>query len=154
EAHAPRFVAQTHTSSLAAFDPLETGPVMRLHEGGVREYTRLPRLPHGPFARASRPPGAPPPPGLGDDGGLPPQLKRLGYAGCVLAATGGGHVADYAVAAIEEIARELPTILCSRTGGGRVFEHTYGYPGAETDLLKREVIPAGVLSPAKARILL
>jgi L-asparaginase len=35
-----------------------------------------------------------------------------------------------------------------------VFTKTYGYPGAEIDLIKRGVVPAGYLSGLKARLLL
>lgn len=153
ETHAPRFVAKTHTSSLASFRSPDTGPLMRIHEGAVYEHARLKRAPHI-AAKAKWPRVATIQLGLGDDGALLPQLKQLGYAGCILAATGGGHVADYAVAGIEQAAKEMPVVLCSRAGAGRVFERTYGYPGAETDLLKRGVIAGGVLSPAKARVLL
>jgi L-asparaginase len=45
-------------------------------------------------------------------------------------------------------------VLASRAMTGHVFTHTYGYPGAEIDLIKRGLIPAGYLSGLKARILL
>lgn len=157
EAHAPHFVSKTHTASVAAFTSPNFGPLLRIHEKRVYEYARLVQ------ARAPAIVLAPQPKwprvaliqlGLGDDGALLRHLQALGYEGCILAATGGGHAADFAVDAIEAAARDMPVILCSRTGAGHVFEHTYDYPGAETDLLKRGVIADTCLGPDKARVLL
>jgi L-asparaginase len=48
----------------------------------------------------------------------------------------------------------MPVILCSRAADGAVCEQTYGYAGAEMDLLMRGLTPGGGLSALKARVLL
>lgn len=81
-------------------------------------------------------------------------LPDLGYAGAVIAGVGGGHVAEWAVERVAALAARLPVVLASRTGAGATLESTYGYPGAEIDLLGRGLIPAGCLDPRTARIAL
>lgn len=156
EAHAARLVTKTHTGSVAAFASPDFGPLMRIQEARILEHARL-KIPRAPRIELASMPTWPRVAliqlGLTDDCALLPELNALGYAGCVIAATGGGHAPDFAVANIEKTAREMPVILCSRATGGRVFENTYGYPGAETDLLRRGVIASG-LSATKARMLL
>lgn len=156
EAHAARLVTKAHTSSVAAFASPDFGPLMHIHETKVHEPARL-RAPRAPCIRLAAARNWPRVAliqlGLGEDCALLPKLKALGYDGCVIAATGGGHAPDFAVENIAKAASEIPMILCSRAIGGRVFERTYGYPGAETDLIKRGVIPSG-LSATKARVLL
>jgi L-asparaginase len=55
---------------------------------------------------------------------------------------------------VGEVAQKIPVVLASRAMTGPVFTKTYGYPGAEIDLIKRGVVPAGYLSGLKARLLL
>ena len=44
--------------------------------------------------------------------------------------------------------------LFGMTATGAICEDTYGYPGSETDLLRRGVLSGGALSSLKARVLL
>jgi L-asparaginase len=53
-----------------------------------------------------------------------------------------------------ELAQRLPVVLATRSMMGPVFTRTYGYPGAEIDLIGRGLIPAGILPALKARMLL
>jgi L-asparaginase len=92
--------------------------------------------------------------GLGDDGALLSALPSLGYDGCVIAATGGGHVPDACVPAIESLAGAMPVVLSSRIVAGHTFERSYGYPGSERDVLARGVLSGTGLSALKARVLL
>ena len=67
---------------------------------------------------------------------------------------GAGHVSEQMADKMAHIAQSIPVILSSRVRAGTVFEKTYGYRGAEMDLLSRGLVPAGRLSGRKARILL
>lgn len=174
----PMSVTKTHTTSVAAFRAgLGQGPL-----GWVSEDRLV--LPHVPAAsRAvagwsvpevpdrstpeSRegdqpvPEAAPSFPrvavieaGLDDDLSLVEELAEAGYAGCVLAGVGGGHVPQSTVGRVAALAAEVPVVLASRTGAGATLQRTYGYPGAEIDLLGRGLVTAGTLNARKARLAL
>lgn len=153
EIHAARFVRKTDTSSPAAFRSALCGPVGRVTEGRVGVFVRPPRrrplrvpddAPQTPVAlvRAA----------LGDDGRLVDGIAALGYRGLVVEATGGGHLPASWVPRLEALAATMPVVLASRTGGGELLRSTYGFPGSETDLLGRGLIPAGVLDGLTARL--
>lgn len=90
--------------------------------------------------------------GLGDSLAILDAVADAGYAGCVLAGVGGGHVPQSALPAVERLARQMPVVYSSRTGSGSALETTYGYPGAEIGLQKMGLVPSGVLDPYKARL--
>jgi L-asparaginase len=67
---------------------------------------------------------------------------------------GAGHVHADAAPVLGGMAERIPVVLASRVMTGPVFTSTYGYPGAEIDLIGRGLVPAGYLSGLKARLLL
>jgi len=155
EVHAARFVQKTHTQSLSTFRSRLTGPLGWVAEGTVRIALRpVPGLHLVVPAEAPERPVALLTLGLGEDGRLLGALEELGYRGVVVEALGGGHVPAALAEPLGRLAERMPVVLASRTGCGEVLRHTYGFPGSESDLLARGLIPAGALDGLKARILL
>jgi L-asparaginase len=151
EIHAAARVRKAHSTSVAAFVSATGGPVGRLVEGRPRflnataDRLVLPRpagaaLPRVPLIFAT----------LGADAPEPDRPAD----GLVVAAFGVGHLPEWWVAPLAELAAQIPVVLASRTLAGPVLSDTYSYPGSERDLAGRGLIPAGFLDPAKARILL
>lgn len=152
--HAARFVQKAHTSLPSAFASPGMGPLGVVAEGRVRLHARLPRrrawpVPEGALPRVALLRWA-----MGEDGRMLAALPGLGYAGAVIEGLGAGHVPDVAAEAVGALAARMPVVLASRCSAGPVFRETYGYAGAEIDLLRRGCIPAGDLPGAKARLLL
>ena len=154
EIHAARFVRKAHTALPSAFASPLVGPIGVVAEGRPRIHVRPPRLPGLPSY------GGPPCHvallhwAMGEDGRLLEVLPRLGYAGAVIEGMGAGHVPAEAAPLLGELAARMPVVLASRCLAGPVFTSTYGYAGGEIDLLGRGLIPAGILSGLKARLLL
>lgn len=152
--HAARFVQKSHTALPSAFESPLAGPLGTVIEGEPRFYVSVARNPHLPTA-----PGAPAPVALlkapmGDDGRIFGCLPGLGYAGVVVEGMGAGHVPAEVAPVLGDLAAKMPVVLASRVMTGHVFTRTYGYPGAEIDLIGRKLIPSGYLSGLKARLLL
>lgn len=152
--HAARFVQKSHTALPSAFTSPMAGPLGLVAEDRVRVFARVGRRPVlGTEA------GAPLPVALvswamGDDGRLLWALPGLGYAGTVIQGMGAGHVPAEAAEAVGALAARMPVVLASRCASGPVFTETYGYAGGEIDLIRRGVIPGGMLSGVKARLLM
>lgn len=152
--HAARFVQKSHTALPSAFLSPLVGPLGVVAEGKPLFYCRVTRNPTLPLD-----PGPPPPIALikipmGDDGRLLRDIAKLGYAGAVIEGMGAGHVHADVAPILGELATRIPVVLSSRSMTGPVFTSTYGYPGAEIDLIKRGLTPSGYLSGLKARLLL
>lgn len=155
ELHAARFVQKSHTALPSAFSSPMAGPVGLVAEGEPRFLLELSRrealaVPH-PSADA---PVALVKLGLGDDGRLLQALPGLQYRGCVIEGMGAGHVPAAVSPLVGDLALRMPVVLAARVAAGPAFTRTYGYAGSEIDLLGRGLLPAGLLSGLKARLLL
>lgn len=154
EVHAADAVRKTHTTSPAAFASPSSGPLGRVHEGGlllrpqpvrhaalqVRDGRPVPRV---ALLRLT----------LGDDTTLLTHAADA-YDGIVVEAFGGGHVPTWWVQPLLELALRSPVVLASRAGSGPLLRQTYGFVGSERELLTGGLLSAGVLDGSKARILL
>ena len=154
EIHAARFVQKMDTGLPSAFLSPGLGPIGTVTEGKlhlrlVPEALALPALPLGCAA-----PVAIVQTGLGDDGRLIDSIPDAGFQGAVIAAMGAGHVPAQIVPKLEALAARMPVVLATRVPAGSVFTESYGFPGSEIDLIRRGLIPSGLLPPHKARLLL
>jgi L-asparaginase len=154
EIHAARFVRKRHTSSTATFGSPLTGPVGYITEGKPRLLVRplgriLVRLPDK--ARSARVGLAVI--GFDEDEDLLRSVAS-GLDGLVIAAFGGGHVPARVSPVLEDINRQIPVVLASRTFSGPMLTKTYAYGGSEVDLLSRGLISSGAVDAPHARILL
>lgn len=155
EIHSAWFVQKTDSSAVSAFCSPETGPLGRVVEGSTRWRT----LPATMSRRQLQPRGAVPDVpilklALGETCTLIDAAVGLGVDGLVVEAYGAGHVSSGVAECLERAAAQVPVVLCSRTGGSGVLTGTYGFVGAEADLLARGLIPSLYLDSLKARILL
>lgn len=91
---------------------------------------------------------------LGDDGRSLGVIGALGYGGLVVEAMGGGSVPPAWAPKLEELARSIPVVYSPRTAAGPSLRSTYGGVGAELDLQRMGLLPAGLLDGLKARLLL
>jgi L-asparaginase len=153
EIHAARRVRKTHSTSIATFASPNGGPLGYLVEGNVTIVNHV-------SGRHVVPTGRQPSPlvrlytaTLGDNG-APLAALAASADGLVVAGFGVGHVPESWLVTLTDVAARIPVVLTSRTGSGPVLAKTYGFPGSERDLISRGLIPAGLLDPYKARILL
>jgi L-asparaginase len=153
EIHPADRVRKTHSTSTATFVSVDGGPLGYLVEGApvlvnpARRRHTLPR-PSGALPRVAVYTAT-----LGDDG-LALEAMAPTLDGLVIAGFGVGHVPPGWVPLIDSLCARIPVVLTSRTGSGPVLSWTYGYSGSESDLQRRGVVPAGLLHPYKARLLL
>jgi L-asparaginase len=153
EIHLARCVSKVHTSRVAAFASPGFGPVGSVIEGKVRldiaelPFTDYVGRPHRLDAAVEL---------LWMVTGPNPRMIEVAAGasdGLVVAGTGGGHVASALVEPLRRVIKEgLPVVLASRTGSGPILEESYGGAGSEAVLKEIGVIPAGRLSPLKARL--
>ncbi|OYO09760.1 L-asparaginase [Enemella evansiae] len=157
--HAARWVRKSHTVRTGAFASPGAAALGLLVEGEVAWTATTPRDPAVPAPDRAALAAADWPwvPllefHLGDDGRLARAAVDAGAAALVVAGSGGGHVSIPASDVYAELARRVPVVLAGRTAAGPVLQRTYGYQGAEIDLIARGLLPAGWLAPLKARTL-
>lgn len=152
--HAARFVEKAHVSSLSAFQSRPVGPVGWLAEDRVRiglrpgtEYhVKLTdrRPPVVVIARMS----------LGSDENLVAALGSLGCDALIVEGFGGGHVPAAVVAQLGGLCATVPVVISTRVASGEVLRATYSGVGDELDLRARGLMSGGILSSAKAHILI
>lgn len=154
ELHDPSYVQKGHTAALGAFSS-ENGPVGVIIDGHVKVLRPLSVLPSldkerlkSPYRVALLSPAI-------DD--TPWQLEAAldqKFDAMVVASFGGGHVSELWADALRPVAAKVPVILASRVGRGQILKDTYGYKGAEIDLLNAGLISAARLDARKARLFL
>lgn len=157
EVHAARRVQKTDATAVHTFASPAFGPLARIVEGevylGAIPPARLPALPVATGELIEIPiieMALAQSPRIVELVANDPQTSAL-----VLAASGVGHVseavAEYAGAMVGQ---GRPVVFATRTGAGPTLTRSYGYVGAEADLLARGLIGAGFLPARKARLLL
>jgi L-asparaginase len=167
---APFDIAKTETSRIDTFRSPATGPLATLIEDRViplslpvRDWKRavdaeLGSRPAMRLLAAARKPVALLWSALEEPGHMLDALladpNHLGYAGVVVAGTGGGHVADALVERLTKLNQSIPVMMTSRTGAGPLLASTYDGPGSEISLRRAGLIFAGRLHPLKTRLLL
>ncbi len=153
EIHWGPLIRKAHAFRTHAFSSAPFGPIGWVVERQVRfaltPDIRFPTLPFGDVQAAV--PILEAGPGL--ETGVVESVGAVADA-LVLSLPGVGHVSSGAVAALQSLARKIPVVFATRTGGGRTLASAYGFSGSESDLIVRGLIPAGALDARKARILL
>lgn len=151
--HAAAWVQKKDTSTVGAF--VSPSPIGWMAEGRPALYARPRRQQTIAVLRGAATPFVPIlKPGLDEPPLLVAAALQLGADGVVADLSGGGHASKVWAGALEVAAASVPVVFASRTRGGRVLSNTYGQPGAEIDLIRRGLIPAGDLDALKARLLL
>jgi L-asparaginase len=152
--HYARWVSKGDALAVQAFVSLDGGVAARLVEGQPT-YFHAPGGRAQPLARPVRPwpKVALLTAVLGDDGELAEMAVQAGYEAVVIAAQGAGHVSFAFAERVGALARQVPVIVASRAAGGSTASSTYGYVGAEIDLVKRGARMSGWLSALKSRLL-
>ena len=153
EIHVARLATKAHSTRVAAFASPAAGPVGFVSEGRVE-------LLLGPPPAADLLPSAAAPSARVE---LVWSAAGAGHAlvdavaeaadGLVVAGTGAGHLSPpFSAAVVRAVEDGTPVVLASRCADGPQLRHTYGGVGSETYLFEAGLRPAGILSPAKARL--
>jgi L-asparaginase len=151
--HAPRYVTKSHTTATDTMVSPGVGPIGTIDDAGVWLRwlpAHLPRLPLvEPEPRVYLIKMA-----VGMDDLFLRTVLKEGARGAVIEGSGAGHMpGNWKPALSALLASEMPVVLTSRCGRGRVVPIYSGDLGGIT-LREMGVIPAGDLSGTKARIAL
>jgi L-asparaginase len=155
EIHAARHVRKRHTSATSTFGSPLTGPAGYVSEDRVRLLTKpngrlhIPGIVATHGCRIAHWPAC-----FDGDSDLLAAVPGLGYQGLVVSAFGGGHVPAWIAPVLGDVCARIPVVLASRTNAGEVLRATYGYPGAEIDLIERGLITSAGLDAAHSAVLL
>jgi L-asparaginase len=153
EIHVARLVTKAHSTRVAAFASPAAGPVGHVVEDVVE-------LLLGPPPQRDRLPATAPPSKRVDlvwaaMGGGQEMVDAVAadIDGLVVAANGGGHLSpEFAESVTRVVGSGRPVVLASRCPDGPQLHHTYGGVGSESHLLDAGLLPAGIVSPVKARL--
>ncbi|WP_114853364.1 asparaginase [Brachybacterium sp. YJGR34] len=156
-AHRAGEVAKVSSRSVAAFASAPSGPLAIVEAQDLRLLHRpLPRpapLPGAPAAALPRVPLLTA--GMDEDLSLLDHLPPGERIGLVVAGVGMGHVSPAAMPRLRRLIDEgTPVVVATRIPSGGTSTHHYAYPGSEVDLLESGAVMAGLLPPAKSRLLL
>jgi L-asparaginase len=153
QVHAARWVRKLDASGPVAFGSPQGGPIGWAGEGRAAILARPePRPALDPARLDLRVPIVPA--ALGDDGSLVRAALETGPDGLVAVALGAGHGPPAWLDAVREAAKRVPVALAVRPERGTILRETYGFAGSERDLRASGALPAGLLSPAAARVTL
>lgn len=155
EVHLARTVTKAHSSAISAFVSPDGGPIGHVRESRLtitlRPAKRFSALPIPTDNRIAVPLVEM---GFGDDGSVLEAVLSTNPRAVVIGASGAGHVPQQSLSACQRVIDSgCPLVFASRTGAGGTLLNTYGYAGGEEDLIRRGAIPAGTLTPRKARLL-
>lgn len=150
-------VTKASSRSVSAFASSPSGPLALVDGAELRLLQAVPqrvaRLDGSPSAQLPQVPTLMA--GLDDDFDLLDQLPPGALAGLVIAGVGMGHVSPAAMPRLRRLLEAgVPVVVATRITSGGTSTHHYAYPGSEVDLLDAGAIMAGLLPPAKARLLL
>lgn len=146
---------KTHTHAYDTFQARNLGPLGTVNaSGAVIGRSRLGRRVLRPVPASAVEPIALVTATVASDGAPLRWAVAGGARGIVVAATGAGNThGDLLAAAEEAMAAGIPVVLASRAPAGRVAPD-YGFPGGGARWIAAGAIPAGFLTPIKARIAL
>ncbi|WP_029214707.1 asparaginase [Kallotenue papyrolyticum] len=144
-------VQKIHGQAVDAFGAPGSGPLGTTCGGEVRLLHRIAQRTHIPLRRLVEPVDLLTATQAGDERLLRAAIDS-GTRGLVLETLGSGRVPPWWLPALETArARQLPVVVCSRTGAGAIGDE-YGYPGATHDLRRLGCLFAHGLNGPKARI--